>query len=112
MVWAQDTRNSGIVSIGLQPASRDVLVPVISATPALLRLDPDATYVLAGGLGSLGLRIAETMAQHGATCLVFLSRSGGNRYADRLRNLNSRGCNKMVLKMRHYFSRRYAAYYS
>jgi acyl transferase domain-containing protein/NADPH:quinone reductase-like Zn-dependent oxidoreductase/NAD(P)-dependent dehydrogenase (short-subunit alcohol dehydrogenase family) len=46
--------------------------------PPQLTLDSEGTYVLAGGLGSLGLDIAHMMAMHGAGHLVFLSRSGGS----------------------------------
>ncbi|OQE20988.1 hypothetical protein PENFLA_c015G08410 [Penicillium flavigenum] len=42
-----------------------------------LKLDSEATYVLAGGLGALGLDIANWMIECGAKNLVFLSRSGG-----------------------------------
>ncbi|KAM3441686.1 hypothetical protein MY4824_001464 [Beauveria thailandica] len=42
-------------------------------------LDPLGTYVLAGGLGALGLNIAHMMADHGAKHLVFLSRSAGSK---------------------------------
>ncbi|PKX97840.1 type I polyketide synthase [Aspergillus novofumigatus IBT 16806] len=44
-----------------------------------LKLDREATYVLAGGLGALGLHIANWMVECGARNLAFLSRSGGAR---------------------------------
>lgn len=40
------------------------------------RLDPEATYVIAGGLGGLGRSIARWLASHGARFLILLSRSG------------------------------------
>ncbi|KAK0375860.1 PKSN polyketide synthase for alternapyrone biosynthesis protein [Colletotrichum limetticola] len=48
-----------------------------------LQLDKQGTYILAGGLGALGLKIANMMFDHGAGRVVFLSRSGGqNNSAD------------------------------
>ncbi|KAK1710885.1 PKSN polyketide synthase for alternapyrone biosynthesis protein [Colletotrichum acutatum] len=48
-----------------------------------LQLDNHGTYILAGGLGALGLKIANMMFDHGAGHVVFLSRSGGkNNSAD------------------------------
>jgi thioesterase domain-containing protein/NAD(P)-dependent dehydrogenase (short-subunit alcohol dehydrogenase family)/acyl carrier protein len=39
-------------------------------------LKPDATYVLSGGMGSIGLLTARTMIEEGAKNVVLLSRSG------------------------------------
>lgn len=45
-------------------------------TPALpARFRSDATYLITGGLGSLGLLIAEWMVEHGARNLVLMGRS-------------------------------------
>jgi short-subunit dehydrogenase len=53
--------------------------PVLVPTPRApdLELDQNATYILAGDLGALGLDIATWMATHGVKKLIFLSRSGG-----------------------------------
>ncbi|KAL9578153.1 MAG: hypothetical protein Q9212_005901 [Teloschistes hypoglaucus] len=55
--------------------------PVLMPAPPSqgLKLDGEATYVLAGGLGALGLDIANWMVECGAKHLVFLSRSGGSK---------------------------------
>ncbi|KAI0386913.1 hypothetical protein F5Y04DRAFT_288708 [Hypomontagnella monticulosa] len=58
---------------------------------APLVLDADATYVLAGGLGALGLNIANMMADSGARHLVFLSRSGGSKNQKDLEAFQNRG---------------------
>lgn len=55
--------DASIVSYGTSP-----LEPV--------KLDPNATYVLVGGLGGLGKAIANLLAKRGACHLLFLSRSG------------------------------------
>jgi short-subunit dehydrogenase len=55
-----------------------VEVMMVPSNPARLQLSPEGTYVLAGGLGSLGLDIAELLFEHGAGHVVFLSRTGGS----------------------------------
>ncbi|RDA95562.1 hypothetical protein CP533_1202 [Ophiocordyceps camponoti-saundersi (nom. inval.)] len=60
----------------LSPDSQSLVMP---PKPAKLRLKPDATYILVGGLGGLGRVQALFMADHGARHLVFISRSGGAR---------------------------------
>ncbi|KAH7384895.1 hypothetical protein BKA64DRAFT_152726 [Cadophora sp. MPI-SDFR-AT-0126] len=54
----------------------DDLVHVVPCDTHPLRLSPDATYVLVGGLGGLGRSLATFMMKHGAKHLAFLSRSG------------------------------------
>ncbi|KAI0406744.1 ketoacyl-synt-domain-containing protein [Xylaria palmicola] len=73
-------------------------IPMMSAKPPKLQLDHHAAYVLAGGLGSLGLRIANLMVQGGARHLVFLSRSGGTRLGGELEKLRKSGCEVDLLK--------------
>ncbi|KAI1261177.1 PKSN polyketide synthase for alternapyrone biosynthesis [Xylariaceae sp. FL1019] len=65
-----------------------VLIP--ASKPEQLKLDPEATYVLAGGLGALGLNVAEWMIECGAKHLVFLSRSGGSKHAKELQRFADR----------------------
>ncbi|PNP80413.1 hypothetical protein FNYG_06012 [Fusarium nygamai] len=43
-----------------------------------LRLNPNATYILVGGLGGIGRSVALHMAKSGAKHLAFLSRSGAS----------------------------------
>lgn len=87
--------HSGILAVEF---SGDAQVPVRPAPPPHLELDPSATYVLAGGLGALGLRIADLMARHGAKHITFLSRSGEGRYLEELAELSNNGCETTVLK--------------
>ncbi|KAL8990013.1 MAG: hypothetical protein Q9169_008229, partial [Polycauliona sp. 2 TL-2023] len=63
-----------------------------------LALDKTATYVLAGGLGALGLNIADMMAEHGAMHLVFLSRSGGSKNEEDLEGFRRRGIQAEAFK--------------
>ncbi|MCJ1251044.1 hypothetical protein MMC30_008275 [Trapelia coarctata] len=69
-------------------------VPILPAKPPPLALDPHATYMIAGGLGALGLTIAENMAEHGARHLVLLSRSGvtNSRQREAVERLRQRKC--------------------
>jgi NAD(P)-dependent dehydrogenase (short-subunit alcohol dehydrogenase family) len=50
------------------------MVRVLSAKPPALQLDGDASYVIAGGLGSLGRKICQFMAVHGAKHIIIASR--------------------------------------
>lgn len=58
-------------------------------------LDPNATYLIAGGLGGLGRSAARWMASRGAKNLMLLSRSGPSSSAasDLLKELKGRGVN-------------------
>ena len=49
---------------------------VVITIPSRMDLKPDATYVLSGGMGSIGLLTARTMIEEGAKNVVLLSRSG------------------------------------
>ncbi|MCJ1396149.1 hypothetical protein MMC18_009038 [Xylographa bjoerkii] len=76
------------------------MVPLLPLKPPRLELNADATYVLSGGLGALGLTIAENMCQHGARHLVFLSRSGAATLMQQqvLQGFRDRGCKADALK--------------
>ncbi|CZR61454.1 related to polyketide synthase [Phialocephala subalpina] len=67
----QSRKNTGKVVLTCEP---DVKVKVLSPRPAPLRLEAQGTYIIAGGLGDLGRRIAKFMAAHGAGHVVTLSR--------------------------------------
>lgn len=53
------------------------LVPAVPRTPQV-QIRPDATYVLAGGLGGICREIGRWLAEKGAQNLVFLSRSAAS----------------------------------
>lgn len=42
-----------------------------------IKFDPAASYILTGGVGGLGRSIATWMVEHGASHLIFLSRTSG-----------------------------------
>jgi hypothetical protein len=61
---------------------------------------PDASYLLAGGLGGLGRSLAMWMVERGARHLVFLSRSGGSKPHEEAfaRGLRDSGCTVDMVK--------------
>lgn len=91
-------QKAGILAITYDP---DAVVPTVAPKPLPLQLDANGTYILAGGLGSLGMRIALRMVQHGAKHIVLLSRSGSknkDKYAGALAELSAAGCQVDVLR--------------
>lgn len=56
-------------------------------------LEPEGTYILAGGLGGLGKSISELLVNNGARHLAFLSRSGASSDASKsfIENLKLKG---------------------
>lgn len=68
----QSGKHMGKIVIELH---EDDLVPVVSKGNAVVKFDPNATYVIAGGLGGLGRSIASWMVDRGARYLILLSRS-------------------------------------
>lgn len=55
-------------------ANDDTMVKAISAPMKSFRLDRDGTYVIAGGLGSIGLPLCRFLASRGAGSILILSR--------------------------------------
>jgi acyl transferase domain-containing protein/D-arabinose 1-dehydrogenase-like Zn-dependent alcohol dehydrogenase/SAM-dependent methyltransferase/NADP-dependent 3-hydroxy acid dehydrogenase YdfG len=86
----QQGRHTGKLVLKISADSKVQALPK-PATP--VALDPNATYVLAGGLGGLGRSQAVYMAKHGARHLIFLSRSGAAKEEaiQTLRELRSMG---------------------
>jgi NAD(P)-dependent dehydrogenase (short-subunit alcohol dehydrogenase family) len=75
------------------PENSETDLPVTPDVPQLV-LRPDASYLLVGGLGGIGRAVAVWMAMHGATNLIFLSRSAGKKESDQalFRELREMGC--------------------
>ncbi|KAJ5737446.1 Acyl transferase/acyl hydrolase/lysophospholipase [Penicillium malachiteum] len=70
----------------------EVLIEPLQAAP--VPLPREHTFILAGGLGTLGLALATTLVENGAGHLVFLSRSGTVQDALKpaINELSSKGC--------------------
>lgn len=75
----QQSRQIGKVLVSLA----DAKVSELAVRPALptpgLQLDAEGCYLVSGGLGGLGLRTAQWLAEKGAKHLVLLGRSGASR---------------------------------
>lgn len=56
-------------------SSEGSMVKAAPPEPDAVKLDHRGTYVIAGGLGALGLKTCDFMARHGAANIVILSRS-------------------------------------
>jgi len=91
----KDTHGRAIVN--LQAPGR---VPIVLPLPELTGLPAENTYILAGGLGNLGLAFADTLVESGARHLVFLGRSGRTQHSQQvaLDLLQARGCRTDVIR--------------
>ncbi|WP_308401563.1 SDR family NAD(P)-dependent oxidoreductase [Streptomyces roseoverticillatus] len=69
----QHSRHIGKVVVSFDPLDEPVLVEPRSRAP---RFDPDATYLVAGGLGGYGAATAHWLADHGARRLALVGRRG------------------------------------
>jgi len=86
-------RSGEVVGKIVLRANPDEMVPVLPREE-LLRLDPDVTYLLSGGLGGIGRSLAMMMHSHGARNLAFISRSGDSSGTGKafLKQLEGLGC--------------------
>ncbi|MDT9682344.1 SDR family NAD(P)-dependent oxidoreductase [Streptomyces sp. TRM76323] len=86
----QHSRHIGKVVVSLDP--QDGPVPV-RLRPETLRLDPDGSYLVTGGLGGFGAATARWLGEHGARHLALVSRRGadGPEAAEVLSDLGERG---------------------
>ncbi|KAF7538397.1 hypothetical protein G7054_g2978 [Neopestalotiopsis clavispora] len=71
----------------------NALVRVVQSAPMAAQFDPEARYIITGGLGGLGRATIRWMAERGARDIVVLSRSGATALEaqELLRDLGSRG---------------------
>ncbi len=72
-IWNPDEEKQVAIRPTGRLAARFVRLPPGKDRPGTLFRE-DATYLVSGGLGSLGLKVAEWMAKCGARHLVFTSR--------------------------------------
>ncbi|KAM7190948.1 lovastatin nonaketide synthase [Rhypophila sp. PSN 637] len=74
-------------------------LPLSANGKGSLKLEPDASYFLVGGLGGVGRSIATWFVEHGAKHLVFLSRSGRDPKSESFcRELEALGASVQVFK--------------
>jgi NADPH:quinone reductase-like Zn-dependent oxidoreductase/acyl carrier protein len=88
----QQARQIGKVVVDLAMPPRHIRQ---TSTLAPLRLDPDATYLVSGGLSGFGFATATWLAEHGARHLALVSRQGAAAPSASLlmAKLRSRGIN-------------------
>ncbi|PKK41981.1 hypothetical protein CI102_15066, partial [Trichoderma harzianum] len=94
---AQDHRPM-IFSLGPQS-----FVPMlVSGLPTLQqsRLDPSGTYIISGGMGALGLEMADWLCEQGARHILLLSRSGkpNDSALSAIHRLSQQGCRCDVIR--------------
>ncbi len=100
-VWAEITGRGREDQVALRGGDR--LVPRLVPSPPLasegsVSLRPDATYLVTGGLGALGLHVAGWLAGRGARHLVLVGRSAaGDRARVEIEKLESQGVTVRVL---------------
>ncbi|KAG6017415.1 Type I Iterative PKS [Claviceps lovelessii] len=92
----QEMPFQGLCTVSGEPDEDEIIVPVVcKETSKSLddAIDPEGTYLLAGGLGGLGKSISELLITHGAKHLAFISRSGASSASSQsfLQGLQERG---------------------
>ncbi|KAK7215670.1 hypothetical protein V2G26_003673 [Clonostachys chloroleuca] len=77
--------------------SPDESVPILPQKP-VVRLSPEASYLIVGGNGGLGQSVAHWMVTHGARNLVLLSRSASKseKTATLAKELMEAGCSRVL----------------
>jgi acyl transferase domain-containing protein/surfactin synthase thioesterase subunit/acyl carrier protein len=95
-IWNLDDEKQVAIRPAGRLAARFVRLPSGKERPGML-FRQDATYLVSGGLGSLGLKVAEWMAKRGARHLVFTSRrQPKGRAAEAVRALETKGIRSVV----------------
>lgn len=75
------------------------LLPEEYVKPAQLEVEPEGSYLITGGLGGIGLKIAHRLVQRGARYLVLTSRGEPSQAAETaIRELEEQGCDIKVIQ--------------
>jgi acyl transferase domain-containing protein/surfactin synthase thioesterase subunit/acyl carrier protein len=95
-IWNSDEEKQVAIRSTGRLAARFVRLPQGNGREGRLFRE-DATYLITGGLGSLGLKVAKWMAECGARRLVFTSRRPPHRRAmETVRELEAKGVRAVV----------------
>lgn len=70
----------------------------IARVTGQIKTDSSASYLLAGGLGGIATVIAKQLVENGARRLVCMSRNPGTKDTDTIRELESMGCEVVLVK--------------
>ncbi|KAI2466200.1 polyketide synthase module [Annulohypoxylon bovei var. microspora] len=76
----------GKVVLSAKPDEQARVVPRPKGLTSRLQLQPDASYLIVGGVGGIGRSVAQWLVEHGAQNLILLSRSAGNLDLDENKN--------------------------
>jgi acyl transferase domain-containing protein/NADPH:quinone reductase-like Zn-dependent oxidoreductase len=88
--FVQTGAHTGKVVLSAGPDEQAPVVPRPKhAATARVRLRPDASYLIVGGVGGIGRSVAHWLVAHGAKNLILLSRSAG--HLDLPENKNTNG---------------------
>lgn len=97
-VWKPDQEDQIALRAGTRLVARLERDPNSTIQPRDLAIRPDATYLITGGLGNLGLLWADWLVAHGARHLVLLGRSGVSEAAGKvLEHLEQIGAQLLVV---------------
>ncbi|UMP07614.1 beta-ketoacyl reductase [Amycolatopsis sp. EV170708-02-1] len=102
--WLGSGSREPVVSVEDGVVSAQRLVP-LATEPGVFRCRPDGTYLITGGLGALGLQVAEHLAQRGARRIILLGRKDlgprerwdGDERAEAVRALEAAGVTVVVV---------------
>lgn len=99
--YMQPGQHIGRIAVSLRDSHETPLLGTdIKNRPRELWFQESASYLLVGGLGSLGRSVSRWMVEHGARHLVYLSRSAGSIPEDTqfIEELNSMGCSAQLVR--------------
>ncbi|OBT54633.1 Type I Iterative Polyketide synthase (PKS) [Pseudogymnoascus sp. 24MN13] len=87
-------KHMGKIVIAMNPED---IVPVLPKTPSV-KLRPDSSYLVVGGLGGIGRSVCHWMVSHGAKNIVVISRSASSqeKAAPFLAEIGKNGCKVKV----------------
>jgi NAD(P)-dependent dehydrogenase (short-subunit alcohol dehydrogenase family) len=98
-LWESDHEDQIAIRSGQRYVARLTRQQTTLAQHAPLTLHADGTYLITGGLGGLGLQVAQWLAQQGARHIALMGRSGANsQAAEPLQALERCGARVVVLR--------------
>lgn len=98
-IWHPEVETEVALRQGQRYVPRLVRSEGPEALVETLELRSDSTYLIAGGMGGLGLKLAQWMVNRGARHLVLVGRSGASSYAsEQISTLKEAGAEIVVAK--------------
>jgi len=98
-LWSTDEENQVAYRQGVRHVARLVRRPTSPKKTQQPLVTPEGSYLLTGGLGGLGLKVAHWLVNQGARHLVLTGRSGiTEKHQEALRQLEQLGAKVLVVK--------------